>query len=46
MTEQLADMAAAGLQRPDHQVPDGEGLAAAIKLLRQDLDRLERILDT
>lgn len=43
--EQLADMAVAALQRPDHQVPGGEGPAAAIKLLRQDLAHLERVLD-
>jgi hypothetical protein len=45
VTAQLADMATAGLQRPDHQIPAGEGPAAAIKLLRQDLDHLERLLD-
>jgi AcrR family transcriptional regulator len=45
VTEQLADMAVAGLQRPDHHVPADEGPAAAIKLLRQDLDHLQRILD-
>ncbi|GAA0934904.1 TetR/AcrR family transcriptional regulator [Pseudonocardia zijingensis] len=45
VTGQLADMAVASLQRPDHQVPGGDGPAAAIKLLRQDLDHLERILD-
>jgi AcrR family transcriptional regulator len=43
--EQLADMAVGALQRPDHQVPEGEGPAAALKLLRQDLDHLERLLD-
>ncbi|GAA0936254.1 TetR/AcrR family transcriptional regulator [Pseudonocardia zijingensis] len=43
--EQLADMAVAALVRPDHHVPGGNGPAAAIKLLRQDLDHLERILD-
>ncbi len=43
--EQLADMAVGALQRPDHQMPDGDTPAAAIKLLRQDLDHLERILD-
>jgi AcrR family transcriptional regulator len=42
---QLADMAVGALQRPDHQIPDGEGPAAAIKLLRQDLDHLERLLE-
>ena len=44
--EQLADMAVAALQRPDHHVLDGEGPAAALKMLRQDLEHLERILDT
>ncbi|WP_073455249.1 TetR family transcriptional regulator [Pseudonocardia thermophila] len=43
--EQLADMAVGALQRPDGHVLDGEGPAAAIKMLRQDLDHLERILD-
>jgi AcrR family transcriptional regulator len=42
---QLADMAVAALQRADHRIPDGEGPAAALKMLRQDLDHLERILD-
>jgi AcrR family transcriptional regulator len=42
---QLADMAIAALQRADHRIPDGEGPAAALKMLRQDLDHLERIID-
>jgi len=42
---QFADMAVAALQRPDHQALDGAGPAAALKLLRQDLDHLERTLD-
>ena len=42
---QLADMAVGALQRPESHVPDGEGPAAALKMLRQDLDHLERILD-
>jgi AcrR family transcriptional regulator len=45
VTAQLADMAVGALQRPDGQVLDGEGPAAALKMLRQDLDHLERILD-
>jgi AcrR family transcriptional regulator len=45
VTAQLADMAVGALQRPDAQVLDGEGPAAALKMLRQDLDHLERILD-
>ncbi|MCF7548290.1 TetR/AcrR family transcriptional regulator [Pseudonocardia sp. WMMC193] len=45
VTAQLADMAVAALVRPDHQTPEAEGPAAALKLLRQDLDHLERILD-
>jgi AcrR family transcriptional regulator len=45
VTEQLADMAVCALQRPDRQVPDGDGPAAALRLLRQDLDHLERVLD-
>ncbi|GAA4546144.1 TetR/AcrR family transcriptional regulator [Pseudonocardia xishanensis] len=45
VTAQLADMAVGALVRPDHQVPEAEGPAAALKLLRQDLDHLERVLD-
>jgi hypothetical protein len=44
--EQLADMAVAGLRQADHRVPDDDGPAAALKLLRQDLDHLERIIDS
>jgi AcrR family transcriptional regulator len=45
VTAQLADMAVASLVRPDHETPEAAGPAAALKLLRQDLDHLERILD-
>jgi len=45
VADELADMAIAALQRADHRIPDGEGPAAALKMLRQDLDHLERILD-
>lgn len=45
VTEQLADMAVGSLVRPDDQQPDGEGPAAAVRLLRQNLDHLERVLD-
>lgn len=45
VTEQFADMAIGALQRQDRQVPDGGSPAAALKLLRQDLDHLERLLD-
>jgi AcrR family transcriptional regulator len=45
VADQLADMAIAALQRADHRIPEGEGPAAALKMLRQDLDHLERILD-
>ncbi|VVJ17983.1 Transcriptional regulator [Amycolatopsis camponoti] len=45
VVEQLADMAVGALQRADQHVLDGEGPAAALKMLRQDLDHLERILD-
>jgi len=44
--EQFADMAVAALRRPDSHALDGEGPMAALKRLRQDLDHLERILDT
>jgi hypothetical protein len=39
-------MALAALQRADHRTPEGEGPAAALAMLRQDLDHLERILET
>lgn len=45
VADQLADMALAAVQRADHRVLDGEGPAAALAMLRQDLDHLERILD-
>lgn len=45
VADQIADMALAALQRADHRTPEGEGPAAAIAMLRQDLDHLERILD-
>ncbi|RSD10260.1 TetR family transcriptional regulator [Amycolatopsis eburnea] len=45
VVEQLADMAVGALRRADQHVLDGEGPAAALKMLRQDLDHLERILD-
>lgn len=45
VADQLADMAIAALQRADHRTPQGEGPAAALAMLRQDLDHLERILD-
>jgi len=45
VADQLADMAIGSLQRADHRTPGGEGPAAALNLLRQDLDYLERILD-
>ncbi|MEU6700723.1 TetR/AcrR family transcriptional regulator [Pseudonocardia sp. NPDC046786] len=45
VAEGLADMAVGALQRADDRVPDGDGPAAALKLLRQDLDHLERLLD-
>ncbi|MEQ3551732.1 TetR/AcrR family transcriptional regulator [Pseudonocardia nematodicida] len=41
----IADMAVGALVRADDRVPDGDGPAAALKLLRQDLDHLERLLD-
>ena len=45
VADQLADMAIGAVQQADHRTPGGEGPAAALKLLRQDLDYLERILD-
>jgi AcrR family transcriptional regulator len=43
--EQLSDMAVRALRRADDHVVDGPGPAAAFKMLREDLDYLERILD-
>jgi len=45
VADQLADMAVAAVQRADHRTPEGEGPAAALKMLRQDIDHLERVLD-
>jgi len=45
VADQLADMAVAAVQRADCRTADGEGPAAALKMLRQDLGHLERILD-
>jgi len=45
VADQLADAAVAAVQRADHRIPDGEGPAAALKMLRQDIDHLERTLD-
>ena len=42
--EQLADMTIAALRRAGHRTPDEDGPAAALKMLRQDIDHLERIL--
>ncbi|MBC3193349.1 TetR/AcrR family transcriptional regulator [Pseudonocardia sp. C8] len=45
VVDELADMAVGALQRAPDRVPDGDSPAAALKLLRQDLDHLERLLD-
>ena len=45
VADQIAEMALAALQRADHRTPESEGPAAAIAMLRQDLDHLQRILD-
>ena len=42
--DQLADMAVAALLQADNRVPDDDGPAGALKLLRQDIDHLERII--
>ncbi|WP_236789593.1 TetR/AcrR family transcriptional regulator [Amycolatopsis sp. GM8] len=44
VTEQLTEMAIAALRRADQHTLDGEGPEAALKMLRQDIDHLERIL--
>jgi AcrR family transcriptional regulator len=43
--EQLADMAVAALRNPDDRNPASEGPRGVLELVRQDLDRLERLLD-
>jgi AcrR family transcriptional regulator len=45
IADQQADMAVAAMQRADCRTADGEGAAAALKMLRQDLGHLERMLD-
>jgi len=45
VAEQLADMAVAGLARGADRALDGEGPAAALKMLRQDLAYLERVIE-
>ena len=42
--DQLAEMAIAALLRADGRIPDDDGPAAALKMLRQDIDHLERLL--
>jgi AcrR family transcriptional regulator len=44
VTAQLAEMAVAALHRRDGRTREGEGPLAVLKLVRQDLDRLERLL--
>jgi AcrR family transcriptional regulator len=44
--DQLSEMAIAALLRADGRVPDGDGPAAALKMLRQDIDHLERLLES
>jgi AcrR family transcriptional regulator len=44
VAEQLTEMALGALQRADGRAVDG-GPAAALALLRQDIDHLERVLD-
>lgn len=43
--EQLADMAVASLLIPEGRTADGAGPRGMLRLLRQDLDRLENLLD-
>ena len=45
VTEQLTEMAVAALHRCDYRDPEGEGPLAMLKLVRGDLDRLERLLN-
>ncbi|HEY3464811.1 MAG TPA: TetR/AcrR family transcriptional regulator [Amycolatopsis sp.] len=44
VVEQLGDMAIGGLQRDEHRALADGTPAAALKMLRQDLDHLERII--
>lgn len=46
VAEQLADMAVAAVAQPGHRIPAEAGPAAAIALLRQDLEYLERVVDS
>lgn len=43
--QQLADMAVASLCHPDGHERDGNGARGVLRRVRQDLDRLERLLD-
>jgi AcrR family transcriptional regulator len=43
--EQVADLAVAMVIRPDERTPEASGPRAALALLRQDLDYLERVLE-
>jgi AcrR family transcriptional regulator len=45
VAEQLADMSVAAVARHGHRIPEADGPAAAIALLRQDLDYLERVIE-
>jgi AcrR family transcriptional regulator len=45
VADQLADMAIAAVEQADRRAANAEGPAAALATLRQDLGRLERILD-
>lgn len=45
VVEQFADMAVGALHRADAHALDGDGPGAALKMIRQDLDHLERMLD-
>jgi hypothetical protein len=44
IAEQFADMAVAAVAQQGHRIPDAGGPDAAIALLRQDLDFLERTI--
>lgn len=46
VAEQLAEMAVAAVAQQGHRVPEVAGPTAAIALLRQDLEFLERVIDS
>jgi hypothetical protein len=44
VADTLADMAVASVCRAEHRLPQAQGPAGAIALLREDIDHLEQLL--